>query len=157
MARRVDDANPNAADRDLGAVVEAAVDALLGDLHLTAPYQDRSARRGTHGVVGHPVIGVPVRRDNGLHAALGSDCREQRFLIERHVNQRRHSGGHVADHIRVVPVRPHRADLDDADTTVLEDGDLSAGHALPTWRAPFATRPVSVPLLWLPPAREATP
>jgi len=89
------------------------------------------------------VVGVPVGRDDRLHAALSGDRGEQGLLIQRHVDQQRRTRGRVANQVRIVPVRPHRADLHDAYSPVLEDGDLSAGHAPPIWPAASSTRATS--------------
>ena len=80
MTWGVDHADIEAADWDFGAVVEAAVDALLRDLDLAAADEHGSAGGGSNGVVRHPVIRMPVRCDDSLDTAFGGDRLEQRRL-----------------------------------------------------------------------------
>src|SRR5580700_746598 len=153
VAGRMDHLDPCAAHLHLGSIVETAVDALLGDPDLAATDQNGRTRGGAHRVVGHPVIGVPMGCDDGLDTALGRDRGEQRFFIGGHVDEHRRPGRDIAHHVRIVPVRPHRANLDDADAAVVEDRDLRPGHAPPSWQAASSS---PAPFRWHP-SRQPQP
>ncbi len=146
VPRGEQDVDPHRSHPHLGAVVEAAVDTLLRDVHLGRADVHRRARGGAHRVVRRPVVGVPVGGDHLLNAALGRDGVEQRPLLQGHVDEQRHPGLHVANDVRVVPVGTHRPDLDDPDAAGLVDGDVShaachppGGHCRPRRASPLST------------------
>src|ERR1019366_8572185 len=116
VARRVDHADPCVADPHFGAVLESAVDPLFGNPDLTAPHQHRRTGGGTHRVVRHPVVGMPVGRDDRLHDSLCRDCLQQRLLVGRHVHEHGSTCSDIAHDVGVVAVRPHRSNLADTHT-----------------------------------------
>ena len=119
------------ADADLGAVIEPAIDAFLGDVDLTAAHQHRGPCGAPDRVVRQPVILVPVGCDDGSHTTLRGDGSQQRLLFQRHVDEQRIAAGKAAHDVGIVVVRPHRADLHDADVAVLDDGEVRISHEPP--------------------------